>query len=135
MTNLENLRDDPRLTVRRGGQPDGSGNSVVRAVDNTALDVALRLGNELGKPVVVFSAPVSLLALRSFGTAYRGHSMAAISMATPALLVRFSVNTTVHGSSGRYSSKCVRCRLPAPAESSTPRATSLMWNRCERCHV
>jgi deoxyribodipyrimidine photo-lyase len=29
-----------------------------RALDNSALDVAVRLGNELGKPVVVFFAPV-----------------------------------------------------------------------------
>jgi hypothetical protein len=29
MTNLNNLRDDPRVTVRRGGQPDASGNCVV----------------------------------------------------------------------------------------------------------
>jgi len=65
MTNLENLRDDPRVTVRRGGQPDASGNCVVywmqrsqRAVDNPALDVAVSLGNKLSKPVVVFFAPV-----------------------------------------------------------------------------
>jgi deoxyribodipyrimidine photo-lyase len=65
MTNLENLRDDPRVTVRRGGQPDTSGKCVVywmqrsqRAVDNAALDIAVRVGSELGKPVVVFFAPV-----------------------------------------------------------------------------
>ncbi len=65
MRTVENLRDDPRVTVRRGGQPDASGNCVVywmqraqRAVDNPALDVAVRVGNELGKPVVAFFAPV-----------------------------------------------------------------------------
>jgi deoxyribodipyrimidine photo-lyase len=65
MATLDNLRDDPRVTVRRSGEPDAGGNCVVywmqrsqRAVDNPALDVAVRLGNELGKPVVVFFAPV-----------------------------------------------------------------------------
>ncbi len=65
MSALDRLSDDPRITVRRGGQPDASGKCVVywmqrsqRAVDNAALDVAARLGNELGKPVVVFFAPV-----------------------------------------------------------------------------
>jgi deoxyribodipyrimidine photo-lyase len=65
MTKLDNLRDDPRITVRRGGQPDASGTCVVywmqraqRAFDNPALDVAVRAGNELSKPVVAFFAPV-----------------------------------------------------------------------------
>ena len=65
MTALDRLSDDPRITVRRRGQPDASGKCVVywmqrsqRAVDNTALDLAVRVGNELGKPVVVFFAPV-----------------------------------------------------------------------------
>ncbi len=62
---LDRLSADLRVTVRRGGEPDASGKCVVywmqrshRAVDNPALDVAVRLGNELGKPVVVFFAPV-----------------------------------------------------------------------------
>lgn len=55
------LRDDPRVTVRTKGDPDPDGRCVVywmqraqRAVDNPALDVAVRLGNELRLPVVVF---------------------------------------------------------------------------------
>ncbi len=58
---LDSLRSDPRITVRRGGSPDSDGRCVLywmqraqRAVDNPALDAAIRLGNELGKPVVVF---------------------------------------------------------------------------------
>lgn len=61
----EILSADPRVWVRRGGQPDANGKCVVywmqrsqRAVDNAALDVAVRMGNELRKPVVVFFAPV-----------------------------------------------------------------------------
>jgi deoxyribodipyrimidine photo-lyase len=65
MTALDSLSGDPRITVRRGGQPDEGGKCVVywmqrsqRATDNAALDLAVRLGNELGKPVVAFFAPV-----------------------------------------------------------------------------
>src|SRR5581483_7564064 len=65
MTTLNNMVDDPRVTVRRGGQPATSGKCVVywmqrsqRAVDNAALDLAVSVGNELGKPVVVFLALV-----------------------------------------------------------------------------
>src|ERR1051326_7958775 len=66
MTALDRLSSHPRITVRRRSQPDTSGKCVVywmqrsqRAVDNAALEVAVRMGNELGKPVVVFFAPVS----------------------------------------------------------------------------
>src|SRR5215208_3515381 len=55
------LRGDPRVTVRTKGEPDPDGRCVVywmqraqRAVDNPALDVAVRLGNELRLPVVTF---------------------------------------------------------------------------------
>ena len=65
MTSLEKLSTDPRVTARRRGVPDPYGQCVVywmqrtqRAVDNAALDLAVRLGNELGKPVVAFFAPV-----------------------------------------------------------------------------
>jgi len=65
MTALDRLSSGPRITVRRRGQPDASGKCVVywmqrtqRAIDNAALDLAVRFGNELGKPVVVFFAPV-----------------------------------------------------------------------------
>ena len=65
MTTFDRLTADPRITVRRRGQPDAGGKCVVywmqrsqRALDNPALDVAVQLGNELGMPVVVFFAPV-----------------------------------------------------------------------------
>jgi deoxyribodipyrimidine photo-lyase len=65
MTALDRLSGDPRVTVRRRGKPDASGKCVVywmqraqRAVDNAALDLAVRAGNALGRPVVVFFAPV-----------------------------------------------------------------------------
>ena len=52
---------DPRVRVRRAGAPDPDGRCVVywmqraqRADDNPALDLAIRAGNALGKPVVVF---------------------------------------------------------------------------------
>ena len=55
------LREDPRVTVRTTGEPDPEGRCVIywmqraqRAVDNPALDVAVRLGNELRLPVVTF---------------------------------------------------------------------------------
>ncbi len=53
------------MRVRRTGPPDLDGTCVVywmqrsqRGVDNPALDVAVEAANELGKPVVVFFAPV-----------------------------------------------------------------------------
>jgi deoxyribodipyrimidine photo-lyase len=57
----ERLAGDPRVTVRHAGPSDPDGTCVVywmqraqRAVDNPALDLAIDLGNELGKPVVAF---------------------------------------------------------------------------------
>ncbi len=65
MNTLEKLNSDPRVTVRKAGPPDPSGNCIVywmqraqRGTDNPALDMAVNLGNELGKSVVVFFAPV-----------------------------------------------------------------------------
>ncbi|MBV9573265.1 MAG: deoxyribodipyrimidine photo-lyase [Acidobacteriales bacterium] len=62
---IKTLSVDPRVTVRKPGDPNPDGKCVVywmqraqRALDNPALDVAVELGNELGKPVVVFLAPV-----------------------------------------------------------------------------
>ncbi len=62
---IESLSLDPRVTVRKPGAPNPEGECVVywmqraqRAQDNPALDVAVGLGNELGKPVVAFLAPV-----------------------------------------------------------------------------
>ncbi|HEX5434758.1 MAG TPA: deoxyribodipyrimidine photo-lyase [Candidatus Angelobacter sp.] len=62
---LQQLADDPRVNVRCRGAPDPYGNCVVywmqrshRALDNPALEVAVQAANELGKPCVVFLAPV-----------------------------------------------------------------------------
>ena len=67
MAALDLWSGDPRITVRRRGPANTAGKCVVywmqrsqRAVDNPALDVAVRVGNELGKPVVAFFAPVPL---------------------------------------------------------------------------
>ncbi len=65
MSELAKLAEDPRVTVRRAGAPDPAGICVVywmqraqRGVDNPALNAAVAAANELGKPVVVFFAPV-----------------------------------------------------------------------------
>jgi deoxyribodipyrimidine photo-lyase len=65
MDELSKLAGDPRVTVRRAGEPAGDGKCVVywmqraqRGSDNSALDVAVAAANYLGKPVVVFFAPV-----------------------------------------------------------------------------
>src|ERR1700685_3283700 len=65
MDELSKLAGDPRVTVRRAGVPGGEGKCVVywmqraqRGSDNPALDVAIAAANYLGKPVVVFFAPV-----------------------------------------------------------------------------
>src|SRR5579864_1559511 len=62
---IETLSLDPRITVRKPGAPNPEAECVVywmqhaqRALDNPALDMAVELGNELGKPVLVFLAPV-----------------------------------------------------------------------------
>jgi deoxyribodipyrimidine photo-lyase len=62
---LKTLSLNPRITVRKSGAPNPGGQCVVywmqraqRALDNPSLDVATELGNELGKPVVAFFAPV-----------------------------------------------------------------------------
>jgi len=65
MDELLRLVDNPRVTVRRPGPPDPAGTCVVywmqraqRGLDNPALDVAVEAANALGKPAVVFFAPV-----------------------------------------------------------------------------
>ncbi len=65
MDELQRLTDDPSVTVRRGGPPDPDGTCVVywmqrsqRGLDNPALEVAVKAANALGKPAVVFFAPV-----------------------------------------------------------------------------
>ena len=65
MDAIEKIRSDDRITVRRAGESNANGKCVVywmqhaqRAEDNPALDAAIRIGNELQKPVVAFFAPV-----------------------------------------------------------------------------
>ena len=65
MDDLTRLSQDPRVTVRRGESPNPAGTCVMywmqraqRGIDNLALDVAVDAANALGKPVVVFFAPV-----------------------------------------------------------------------------
>jgi|SRR5215467_3356664 len=65
MEKLEKITSNPRVTVRRPGEPDSNGQCVVywmqrsqRALDNPALDVAVSAANILSKPVVAFLAPV-----------------------------------------------------------------------------
>ncbi len=60
---LERLTADPRVAIRRAGQPDGNGTAVVywmrraqRAIDNPALETAIAAANVIGKPVVVYFA-------------------------------------------------------------------------------
>ncbi len=65
MKTLEQLTSNPRVTVRRQGEPDSNGRCVVywmqraqRALDNPALDLAVEAANILHQPVVIFFAPV-----------------------------------------------------------------------------
>ena len=65
MDGLKSITADPRVNVRRDGVPDRKGRCVVywmqrsqRSVDNPALEVAVKAANLLGKPCVVFFAPV-----------------------------------------------------------------------------
>jgi len=65
MNEIDILASDARVTVRRPGPPNLDGTCVVywmrraqRGRDNPALDVAIEIGNALGKPVVVFFAPI-----------------------------------------------------------------------------
>ncbi len=65
MDELVRLSENARVTVRRSGLPDPDGNCVVywmqrsqRALDNPALEVAVKAANLLWKPCVVFFAPV-----------------------------------------------------------------------------
>lgn len=65
MDRLARLQADPRVTARRAGDVDPEGRCVVywmqraqRAQHNPAFDVAIEAANALGKPVVVFFAPI-----------------------------------------------------------------------------
>ena len=62
---LNKLMVQDRVRLRRSGWPDPDGTCVVywmqrsqRGVDNPALDIAVEAANALGKPCVVFFAPV-----------------------------------------------------------------------------
>ncbi|MGE0101458.1 MAG: deoxyribodipyrimidine photo-lyase [Blastocatellales bacterium] len=61
METLDSLRSDPRVAVRREGDPDPDGGCVVywmqraqRGEDNPALDAAIQVANLIGRPVAVF---------------------------------------------------------------------------------
>ena len=63
---LQGLADDPRVTVRRGGEPKRGGKCVVywmqraqRGRDNHALDLAVQVGDALGLPVVAYFAGIA----------------------------------------------------------------------------
>ncbi len=63
---LKKLADNPRVTVRRAGAPLKDGKCVVywmqraqRGLDNPAVDLAIKIGNELGLPVVAFFSAIS----------------------------------------------------------------------------
>ncbi|MGZ4835233.1 MAG: deoxyribodipyrimidine photo-lyase [Terriglobales bacterium] len=65
MDDLTKISLEPRMTVRRAGSPNPTGECVVywmqraqRGIDNPALDAAVEAANVLRKPVVVFLAPV-----------------------------------------------------------------------------
>jgi deoxyribodipyrimidine photo-lyase len=65
MDELSRLASNARITVRRSGVPDPDGQCVIywmqraqRALDNPALETAVKAANLLGKPCVVFLAPV-----------------------------------------------------------------------------
>jgi deoxyribodipyrimidine photo-lyase len=65
-TALQRCTNDPRITIRRGGEPLKDGKCVVywmqraqRGIDNPALDLAIALGNELGLPVITFFSVIS----------------------------------------------------------------------------
>ena len=63
---LRALVNDARVTVRRDGAPDPMGKCVVywmqraqRGVDNHAVDLAVKVANLLGLPLVVYFAGIS----------------------------------------------------------------------------
>src|ERR1700748_2856749 len=65
-TALRELAADARVTIRRGGSPAANGKCVVywmqraqRGRDNHALDLAVRVANALGLPLVVYFAGIA----------------------------------------------------------------------------
>ena len=66
LTDLSRLADDGRVTIRRDGEPDPDGRCVVywmqraqRGVDNHAVDLAVKVANLLGLPLLVYFAGIS----------------------------------------------------------------------------
>jgi deoxyribodipyrimidine photo-lyase len=66
MDELEALKQNPRVTVRRDGELKADGRCVVywmqraqRGVDNHAVNVAVEVANHLGLPLVVYFAGIS----------------------------------------------------------------------------
>lgn len=66
ISELSELSQEPRVTVRRTGEPDREGKCVVywmqraqRGIDNHAIDLALKVANVLGLPLVVYFAAIS----------------------------------------------------------------------------
>ena len=71
---FDRLSNDPRITVRRDGAPDPKGKCVVywmqraqRGVDNHAVDLAVKIANLLGLPLVVYFAGSRIFLTRIFG--------------------------------------------------------------------
>jgi deoxyribodipyrimidine photo-lyase len=65
-TALEELSQNPRVTLRRPGVPARASKCVVywmqraeRALDNPALDIAIQVANELDLPVLVYFSAIS----------------------------------------------------------------------------
>ena len=63
---LHGLSNDSRVTVRREGVPDPNGRCVVywmqraqRGIDNHAVDLAVRIANLVGLPLIVYFAGIS----------------------------------------------------------------------------
>ncbi|MBV8629347.1 MAG: deoxyribodipyrimidine photo-lyase [Silvibacterium sp.] len=63
---LKEIADDPRVTIRRSEPPLKDAKCVVywmqraqRGLDNPALDLAIRIGNELDLPVLAFFSAIS----------------------------------------------------------------------------
>jgi deoxyribodipyrimidine photo-lyase len=63
---LKELSTDARVTVRRGGNPVAEGHCIVywmqraqRGIDNHAVDLAVKIANQLGLPLVVYFAGIS----------------------------------------------------------------------------
>jgi deoxyribodipyrimidine photo-lyase len=63
---LQQLADDPRVTIRREGAPKPDGACVVywmqraqRGLNNAAVDCAANIANELGLPLIVYFSAIS----------------------------------------------------------------------------